>query len=280
MSIRFAAALCLSFALAAPGTAAAQAPRVLLDIPYVQGSLSAGQTLDLYIPDSARPVPVVVVVFGGGLRQGDKREEAAIGRRLAAEGLGAVVINYRLSPGVAHPAHAQDVAAAIAWTKANIGQYGGDADRTFVLGWSAGAYLTALVALDDRYLGAHGLSPAAALRGVIPISGFHHVERVAPDRPKDTWGADPAAWPQASSAAYIRKDAPPFLVLYADGDTADRKQEGLDLAKALTAAGHTAVETMEIAGRDHTSIWRNLANDGDAALTAVVTFVRERQTVR
>lgn len=280
MFVRPAAALCLSAVLALPVAAAAQSPRVLLDIPYVQGSLSPNQTLDLYMPERAQPVPVVVVVFGGGLRQGDKKEEAAIGRRLAAEGLGAVVINYRLSPGAQHPAHVQDVAAAIAWTTRHIGEYGGDADRTFVLGLSAGAYLAALVALDDRYLGAHGLAPATALRGVVPISGFHYVERVAPDRPKDTWGADASAWPEASSAAYVRKDAPPFLLLYADGDTAERRQESLDLAKALTATGHTAVATKEIAGRDHTSIWRNMANAGDAALAAVTAFVRERQAAR
>ncbi|MDP1568740.1 MAG: alpha/beta hydrolase [Vicinamibacterales bacterium] len=273
MSARRTAALALTLALSLPSAALAQAPRVMLDIPYVQGSLSPNQTLDLYLPDTPTRFPVVVVVFGGGLRQGDKKEEAAIGRRLAADGLGAVVINYRLSPGVEHPAHVQDLAAAIAWTKRTIGEHGGDPDRTFVLGWSAGAYLAALVALDGQYLSAHQLTPAA-LRGVVPISGFHHVERVAPDRPKDTWGADPSTWPKASSAAYARKDAPPFLLLYADGDAPDRKQESRDLAAALTATGHTSVRTQEISGRNHTTIWRNLANEGDAALAAIAAFVR------
>jgi acetyl esterase/lipase len=264
-----------------PGLAFAQGTsRTMLDIPYVEGSLNPAHTLDLHLPGSGQPFPVAVVVFGGGLRQGDKREEAAIGRRLAAEGVGAVVVNYRLSPGVAHPAHVEDVAAAIAWTRQNISQYGGDANRTFLLGWSAGAYLTALVALDDRYLGAHNLKPAAALRGVIPISGFHHVERVAPDRPKDTWGEDPAAWPKASPAAYARRDAPPFLLIYADGDAPDRKQESRDLARALTAAGHTSVQVQQIDHRNHTTVWRHLANEGDAGLAAVLTFMRQQQTVR
>jgi acetyl esterase/lipase len=279
MSARPVAVLSLVLALVLPSAAFAQAPRVILDIPYVQGSLSPSQTLDLYLPGAATRFPVVVVVFGGGLRQGDKREEAAIGRRLAAEGLGAVVINYRLSPGVQHPAHVEDVAAAIAWTKRNIGEHGGDADQTFALGWSAGAYLAALVALDDRYLGAHDLTPGA-LRGVIPISGFHHVERVAPDRPKDTWGTDPSAWPKASPAAYARREAPPFLLIYADGDAPDRKQESRDLARTLTDAGHTSVQTQQIDGRNHTTVWRDIANEGDAALAAITAFVRSQQTMR
>lgn len=278
MCTRPTVALGLLLMLVLPGAVRAEAPRVMLDIPYVPGSLSPAHTLDLYLPESEQRFPVVVVVFGGGLRQGDKQEEAAIGRRLAAEGLGAVVINYRLSPGVAHPAHVEDVAAAIAWTKTHIGEYGGDADRTFVIGWSAGAYLAALVALDDRYLGAHGLVPATALAGVVPVSGFHHVERVAPDRPKDTWGEDPSAWSKASSATYARRDAPPFLLIYADGDTADRKRESLDLARALTAAGHDRVRTLEIVGRTHTSVWRDIAQAGDAALEAIVRFVHEHAT--
>ncbi len=279
MFARLTTALCLSLALALPATARAQAPRVLLDIPYVQGSLSPNQTLDLYLPDTTTRFPVVVVVFGGGLRQGDKKEEAAIGRRLATEGLGAVVINYRLSPAVEHPAHVQDVAAAVAWTKGRIAEYGGDPDQVHVLGWSAGAYLAALVALNDDYLGAHKLTPGA-LRGVIPISGFHHVERVAPNRPKDTWGTEASAWPRASSAAYARRDAPPFLLLYADGDAPDRKQESRDLAKALADTGHTSVQLRQIDGRDHTSIWRNIADSGDAALGAITAFVRSQQSMR
>ena len=51
--------------------------------------------------------------------------------------------NYRLSPGVMHPAHVQDAAAATAWVYNNIAEFGGDPQNIYVSGHSAGAYLAA-----------------------------------------------------------------------------------------------------------------------------------------
>jgi len=49
---------------------------------------------------------------------------------------------------VSHPAHIQDAAAAFAWVKRHIADYGGNPDQVFVIGHSAGAYLAVLLALD------------------------------------------------------------------------------------------------------------------------------------
>ena len=89
--------------------------------------------------------------------------------RLAAEGIGAAVTNYRLWPAT-HPDHIEDAAAAFAWLHAHASEHGGNPDQVFVLGHSAGAYLAALLAVDGRYLGAHGLA-LSAIRGAIPVSG-------------------------------------------------------------------------------------------------------------
>lgn len=62
-------------------------------------------------------------------------------------------LGRRLSVGVTHPAHAQDVACALRWVYEHIGEskYGGDAGRVFLCGHSAGGHLAALVALDPMY---------------------------------------------------------------------------------------------------------------------------------
>jgi acetyl esterase/lipase len=73
------------------------------------------QRLDLYLPDRPVAAPLVLVAHGGGWSVGDKSDYAAMGAQLAREGLVAAVANYRLSPTVQHPAHAQDVARAVAW---------------------------------------------------------------------------------------------------------------------------------------------------------------------
>lgn len=267
MSLVLAAAL-------APAVATAQV-RVVSDIDYVAGAEYANKKdrLDIYVPPGAKSAPVIISVHGGLLRQGDKSEEAHVGQRFAAAGYVTVVPSYRLSPGVMHPAHVGDVAAAVAWVKRNIATHGGDPDRIVLTGHSAGAYLVALVALDPRYLAAHALT-SRDLRGVIPVSAFFYVDRegVAPDRPKDVWGTEVAAWKSASVEPYMRADAPPMLVLYADGDEAWRRQQQLDFAADLVRAGHAPVETRMIPSRSHMSIWHKLGEPADPTAEALIAF--------
>jgi len=252
------------------GAVAPDDVRVVKDVDYVDGQeYSNGKDrLDLYLPVGAKEVPIVVFFHGGGLRQGDKSGSEHVGRAFAAGGVGAAIVNYRLSPEVAHPAHVEDAARSVAWVRNHIGEYGGDPNRIFLAGHSAGAYLVSLLSTDPRYLKAQGLSPAS-LRGVVPISGFFWVEKVAPDRPKDVWGADPKLWPEASPAKYVSAEAPPTLFLYADGDDPWRRQQNEELAKAMKA------EEVQVADRDHMGIFMRLA-PGDPAFDRMLAFVSKR----
>src|SRR5262245_48410044 len=131
--------------------------------------------LDLFLPKGKTDYPVVVLVHGGAWMLGDNRccgLYSSVGEFLAGQGVGAVLINYRLSPGVKHPEHVRDVARAVAWTREHIAGYGGRPDQLFLLGHSAGGHLVSLLATDEKYLKAEGLDPAHT-RGVIAISGVY-----------------------------------------------------------------------------------------------------------
>ncbi|HEY0467913.1 MAG TPA: alpha/beta hydrolase, partial [Polyangiaceae bacterium] len=227
----------------APATDSEQSISVVRNLSYLSGDAptpSKGR-LDLYLPRGSSRFPVVVAIHGGALVEGDKSSQEFVGRRFAALGIGTAVINYRLSPEVSHPAHVQDVAAAFAWVKRFIGEFGGRADNMFVVGHSAGAYLAALLATDGRYLTAHRLT-AKDIRGVVAVSGFFWVERVAPDRPKSVWGDDKKAWVEASPARHLGPALPPTLLIYADGDEPARRRQNIDMAQAARAAGNPHVE--------------------------------------
>ncbi len=249
---------------------------VVSDVDYVSASEYANKKdrLDLYVPATAKSAPVVVWIHGGALRQGDKSEDTHVGQRLASAGYVTAVINYRLSPGVTHPAHIEDAAAAVAWVKRNVSSHGGDPDRLVVSGHSAGAYLAALLATDARYLAAHRLSPKD-LRAVVPVSAFFYVDRegVAPDRPKDVWGTEASTWKAASPAEYLRADLPPMLLLYADGDEDWRRKQHQDFAADLRAAGYARVETKMIAARTHMSILHKMGQSGDPTSDAIIAFL-------
>jgi acetyl esterase/lipase len=231
---------------------------VVRDVAYRPGA-SESDRLDLYLPEGRTNVPVIVSYYGGALTAGDKREHAFVGQRFASAGIATAVVNYRLSPDVTHPAHITDAAASFAWVKRHIAEYGGNADRIFVIGHSAGAYLAALLATDERYLAAHQLS-LRDIRGAVPVSAFYWVERtgVAPDRDKSVWGTDQRVWVDASPAHHLHAGVPPMLILYADGDEDWRRQQNVEVAQAIKAAGSVNVTLAMIKGRDHMSIWNEM----------------------
>lgn len=245
------------------------------DLDYIAGEDYAENKdkLDLFMPEGLTNAPVVVYFHGGGLQNGEKAIGEGLGRQLAARGIGLVTANYRLSPSVMHPAHIEDAAAAFAWTKRNIANYGGDADRVFVSGHSAGAYLAALMALDPRYLEAHSLR-LSDIRGAVPISPFLFVEDqdVAPSRPKTVWGTDEAVWLDASVTPYIGGNKPPMLFIYADGDDDWRREQNQRLAAELSDAGADAA-VIEIADRTHGSVNSMMGDDLDTGMMKVVSFV-------
>ena len=172
--------------------------------------------LDLYLPKGAKNFPVLFFVHGGAWKSGNKEMYIKFGEAFAGEGIGAVVINYRLSPKVQHPAHIEDVASAFAWVHANIETYGGRKDRVFICGHSAGGHLVALLATDEKYLKKEGLS-FNDIRGVIPISGVHNIHAVVPLF-KSVFGSDREECRDASPIAHVGKTHPPFLLMYADHD--------------------------------------------------------------
>ena len=275
--------LLLLAALAALNLVAADVPdvsiRVVRDIPYLAASHYADKkdTLDLYLPEGVAKPPVIVWYYGGALQQGDKtdRDDVAAARRFASAGIATAVVNYRLSPGVSHPAHIEDAAASFAWVTKHIAEYGGDPARIFVVGHSAGAYLAALLVTDERYLEKHGLS-LRDITGAVPVSAFFWVERegVAPDRPKTVWGTDSATWVDASPAHHLRGGLPPMLILYADGDEPWRRQQNVEMEQAVRKAGSAHVRIGMVADRSHMSILRHLGDDKDPASQQIIEFVK------
>jgi acetyl esterase/lipase len=256
--------------------------RVVSDVDYLASAEypEKKDRLDIYLPENASRAPVIISIHGGGLRAGDKSAQTFVGQRFASVGHVTVVVNHRLSPGVTHPAHIQDIAAAVAWVKKNIARHGGDPQKIFVIGHSAGAYLAALLVLDPRYLAAHGMAPGD-IRGVVPVAGFFYVDRpgVAPDRPKDTWGTDVNVWKAASPATYISRNVPPLLLLYADGDDEWRRKQQDEFASALRERGNNDVEVRMIKGRTHNTVWSEMAKGDEDTSRAIVQFVNRLANV-
>ena len=106
----------------------------------------------------------------GGWQAGDKTSVQIKPRIFTERGYVFVSTNYRLWPHVEMEELIRDVAKSLGWVHKNISQHGGDPQRIFVMGHSAGAQLAALISIDDRYLKAEGV-PMSALKGCVPVDG-------------------------------------------------------------------------------------------------------------
>ena len=149
---------------------AAAAQKLTANVPYTDPAHER-HVLDIYTAeDEAKNRPVVFWIHGGGWQAGDKSDVQIKPRVFTERGFVFVSTNYRLLPEVEMDVLIRDVAQSLGWVHEHIAGYGGDPNRIFVMGHSAGAQLAALLCIDDRYLTAAGV-PFSSLRGCVPVDG-------------------------------------------------------------------------------------------------------------
>ncbi|HEY4042612.1 MAG TPA: alpha/beta hydrolase [Rhodopila sp.] len=221
------------------------------DVPYLPGDR---HQLDIYAPHRLRPqpAPVVVFIYGGGWKDGDKSQYRFAAAALAARGFLTVVPDYRLFPQVRFPAFLQDIAAAVAWTKANIGRYGGNSQRIFLMGHSAGAYNAVMLTLDRQWLAADGLDPDRDIAGTIGLAGPYDFLPLRDPELKDIFA--PAGDLRCSQPiTFARGNAPPMLLLAGAADYMVLPRNTQHLAEAIRRDGGS-VEARLYPGVDHARI--------------------------
>lgn len=121
------------------------------------------QYVVVYLPESDT-FPVCVYLHGGGLGAGVPEQEFV--DSLVKKGVAVVSGQYRMYPDAKYPQFIEDGASVIAWAKGNMEKYGNVTDL-FVVGTSAGAYISMMLCFDKKYLAKHGISND-------DISGYIH----------------------------------------------------------------------------------------------------------
>ena len=237
-------------------------------------------SLDVYTPDpEPTGAPVMVFVHGGGYRVGDKASSKDLDPKpeYFTSKLGYIFVstNYRLLPEGRYPTNVQDVANALAWVADHIEEFGGDPDRIFLMGHSAGAGLVAQVAIDETFLRNAG-KELGLLKGVIANEGGYGVETESLDVEREAALYGPN-WRDAVAAAHVEpgKNIPPFMLFHVTGgDTPvpGSEQQALGLAKLLRGAG---VETtvVPLGHVEHFGANERIGEPGDLTTVSVERFL-------
>lgn len=239
------------------------------DIAFLEEGRS--EKMDAYLPSASheRPVPAILMIHGGGWRQGDKAEErtAAICSTLAENGYAVFSTNYRLNVGyrdeanklhlteVAWPQNFADCKSALRFLRREAKGFGIDPARIGVMGCSAGGHLALLVGAttDNAEMNKHGLysEQSSAVSCVVDFYGVADLrgKRITPFTGTDRKTAEALEGP-ASPVMYFSKSTPPVFVAHGTEDKVIPVEESRVLADVLKTAGIEHVY-MEIPGAPH-----------------------------
>lgn len=244
------------------------------------------QKLDLFRP-AGSGWPLLIFVHGGSWTEGDKALEVGsfepyqnIGRFYAARGVGVALINYRLQPQADWRDQVEDVARAAGWLAGNIAARGGDPNRIFLSGHSAGAQLISAAAVAPWLGEARG---PAKICGVIAVSGAGFD---LADQETYRLGADPAfyaktfrngqpdgVWQkEASASTYLRPGLPPFLLYYGTKEWPSLQHQNQLFADQLKKAG-VQVELVAVPKLRHARMALAISDEGLLLAEHILGFV-------
>ena len=177
------------------------------------------QQLNIFAPAKHKGLnDVLIFVYGGSWNSGRKDIYNFFGTRWARKNVVTVIVDYPKSPKANYDEMALNIAKSVKWVKENVASYGGDPDRIFISGHSAGGHLAALVGIKNDYFMRVGI--ANPLKGIVLIDaagldmyGYLKEEGFEPGNTYlNTFTNDPVQWKAASPMYHLHTDMPPMLI--------------------------------------------------------------------
>ncbi len=183
--------------------------------------------------------PAVLLIHGGGWREGSWRDYESFGPQLSRKGFLVGAMDYRLAPENPWPAQLEDVLEAIAFFRSQFT----DPTRIALWGHSAGGHLAMMAAL----------AKPEWVRCVVALGAPSMLDELHPDEVADVFGEVPLSG--VSPANIDCPDAPPMLLVHGEHDSVCSVEQARDHAHS-----RAGVELIEVAEGDHGIRWPPVAS--------------------
>lgn len=250
--------------------------RITRDLAY---GPDARHKADMYQPEGKAGVPVAVFIHGGAYVRGERdispEVYGNVATYFARQGMLGVNATYRLAPATQWPGAAEDVGALVRWLRANAARFGGDPNRIFLIGHSAGATHVATYA----YLKSLQPAEGTGIAGMVLMSGRYHFD----PNPNDPnlknfqayFGTDAAQYPARSPVTHVKAAAaiPTFLVI-SEYDNPDLDTQGALLLAALCERDRACPRFTRMERHNHLSMVFQFNTADDALGREIMEFMR------
>ena len=228
-----------------------------IDLRYGEGPR---QRLDVFSAGAAG-APTLVFIHGGYWQQNDKEPFAFLGEGLLPAGFNLAVVEYTLAPAARMDAIVAEIRASVAWVIEHAKEIGGDPNRVFVSGHSAGGHLTAIAMNDAR------------VAGGIAISGIYDLEPIRLNYLNAKLGLDAAEAQRNSPMLHLPSRAAPLVVTVGLDELPELIRQSEEYAGAWQKRGLPG-QYLPVAGHDHFSILDELARPDGKLVAALKTLAR------
>lgn len=228
------------------------------------------ERLDLFFPEdpeTLRDAPIHVFIHGGYWYAQAKENFSFVAQGLIQAGVIVAVLDYELCPDVDISEIVRQVRAALAWLWRNAAEFGGDPQRIFVSGHSAGGHLTAMSLATSWPAFGTGL-PENLVKGGVTVGGVFDLEPIRHCFLNDILGLDEMMARLESPIHNLPVGQVSLVVAVGECESAEFVRQSQEFAAACTNTGIPA-ELMVIGEHHHISVMDELGH-ADGLITAAI----------
>ena len=255
--------------------------RVEKNINYA-GNTNQSNTLNVYhYKGDIQNQDVIVFIHGGSWSSGKKETYWWLGRNLAKKNIIAAIINYPLAPNATYKEMATASAQAVKWVTDSIAKYGGNPQRIFIMGHSAGGHLAELINADPQYFKAVGITNP--IKGVILNDAFGlDMEQYLNEAEKDnyytdfirTFSIESKTWQAGSPLHYVQNVNNPHLIFYGTKTYPAIKIQSKRMNKELESL-NVPVKLEIIEGKKHVPMIAQMIWGSNKLYKRIINFLAE-----